>query len=186
MCHWCVYSLLLISEHRSYCRFNRKQSFISPGCPWVLQYLLRQETPWTWPCLCHGLWSDRKKQNKKKVFEHSNGSFLLWEVCRTHLINTLLFIKYLLWQWEFVHVYLFVCKSALCMLYICFCLFRLISPAACDWRQRWSSALWCACVRRCGYLCTGQAYTSLQSPPSFHLGPCGSQTAESSSRQPGK
>lgn len=60
-----------------------------------------------------------------------------------------------------------------------------IWPAACGWRQRWSSALWCACARRCDCLCTGQAYSSLQTPPSFPLVPCGSQTVESSSRHPG-
>lgn len=60
------------------------------------------------------------------------------------------------------------------------------SPAPCGWRQRWSSALWCACVRRCDCLCTGQAYSSLQTPPSFHHGSCGSQRVGFSSRQPDK
>lgn len=57
-------------------------------------------------------------------------------------------------------------------------------PAACGWHQRWSSALWCACVTRCDCLCTARAYSSLQTPPSSLHVLCGSQTVEFSSGQP--
>ncbi len=74
-----------------------KQSFISPGCPWVLQYLQPLTTPWTSPCLGRGLWSDRK--SKKKALKNNNSRFFGLTVS-WNLIKHWYLSKYsiLLWQ----------------------------------------------------------------------------------------
>lgn len=156
---------------------------MSPGCPLVQQYQQPLKTLWTSPGPSHGLWSEGKWGKKTKQEKWDNESInqtinqgMLFHVSfKTTCI--LLNVNSNVWRCKFYCV--IRCKWSTLSAS------SFDPPAACGWHQRWSSVLWCACVTRCGCLCTGRACSSRQTPPSSHPGTCGSQTGSSSSGHPG-